>query len=248
MSAQMATSLSAACRVSHIDSQLQFIARPLAIERGLVPGRNYTEVERLTVDNWNMTRDIITDDIEASHGIRRYVSFASAPAASRRAKYQAKSGASTSSAAATILSGCVMSEWDMHKGTLHWACLAPWGRTGEVADMLSAICEHSVTQVRLDRNIENQARFRAGLPLLPQLRCVWVLSPFDMATGAAVRLGTSRGFETLQEARENSAFAAWEESMRPFGGCFPPERECYVPTQCELDLPLLCLFCLRTSC
>ena len=239
MSTQTAASLSAACRVSHIDSRLQFTARPLAIEHGLVPARNYTQVERLAIDGWNMVKDFTTSDIEASRRIRRYVSCASAPAASRRAKYQAKTGASTSMEATTILSGFVMTEWDMDKGTLHWVCSAPWGRTGEVWDMVSVICEHSVAQVRLDRNLENQARLQVGQPLLPQLRCVWAMSPFDFATGAAVRISMSRGFEPLQEAREDPAFAAWEASMAPRGGCFPPEREASVPAQCEPGLPLI---------
>jgi hypothetical protein len=248
MPAQMAESLSAACRVSHIDSRLQFTARPLAIEHGLVPARNYAEVERLTIDDWNMVKSLITDDIEPTHSIRRYVSFASAPAASRRAKYQAKSGASTSTAATTILSGFVISEWDMEKGTLHWACLSPWGRTGEVADMLSAICEHSVAQVNKDLIQENLTRHQTGQLLLPQLRCVWVMSPFDSGTGAAVRLATSRGFETLTEARAEPGFVRWEAGMSARGGCFPPERDCHVPAQCESHPPTRLLVCLTLNC
>ena len=236
MSSQMAASLSAACRVSHVDSRLQFTARPLAIEHGLVPARNYAEVERLTIDDWNMIKECITQDIEPARRIRRYISFASAPAASRRAKYQAKCGASTSTSGGTILSGFVISEWDMDKGTLHWVCLAPWGRTREVADMLSAICEHSVSQVRCDRELEDQARHQAGQAPIPQLRCVWLLSPFDHATGAAIRLGASRGFQTLHEARTDPGFVAWEESLFPLGG-FPPEREAYVPKQCRPGVP-----------
>jgi hypothetical protein len=116
--------------------------------------------------------------------------------------------------------------------------MAPWGRTGEVADMLSAVCVESVARVRQKLRIENQARQLAGLASLPALRCIWALSAFDFAAPAAARLWSSRGFEVLDRARLDPAFAAWERSLAHLGGCFPPERECCVPAECKSIISL----------
>ncbi len=121
----------------------------------------------------------------------------------------------------------------MDRGTIYWACMAPWGRTGEVADILSAVCEESVARVRQELRIENQGRQLAGLAPLPPLRCIWALSAFDFAAPAAARLWSSRGFDILDRARLDPTFAAWERSLAHLGGCFPPERECFVPTECK---------------
>ena len=143
MSPHNTASLLNACRPVFVDARLQFTARPLCIEHGLVPGRNYAEVERLTIDEWTMLRLSVINDRPQPHNIRRYVSLASTPAASRRAKYQTRSGTSVgpftagittatetataarTSTAPSVLYGFVVTDWDMDRGTIYWTCLAP---------------------------------------------------------------------------------------------------------------------------
>jgi hypothetical protein len=137
MSPHNASLLLNACQPGFIDARLQFTARPLCIEYGLVRGRNFAEIERLAIDDWSMVRLWITNDRPQPQNVRRYVSFASAPAASRRAKYQARSGTSVgpptagtttatetatearTSTAPSVLYGFVVTEWDMDRGTIY---------------------------------------------------------------------------------------------------------------------------------
>lgn len=247
-----------ACQPVFLDTRLQFTARPLCIERGLIPGRNYVEIELLAIDDWNTVRLSITDDQPGSQNVRHYVSFALAPAVSRQAKYKARSGKSANSVATAILTttatetatragtstapsvlyGFVITELDMDRGTIYWACVTPWGRTGEVANMLSAVCKESVARVCQELRIENRERQLSGLTSLPPLWCIWALSAFDFATPAAARLWSSRGFDVLDRARLDPDFAAWERSLAHLGGCFPPERECVLSTACKLTIYL----------
>lgn len=244
----MLTSLINACRLARIDSRLQFTARPTCLEHGVAPCINFGQAERLAIDDWNMIQPLLSSHDEAASRVRRYISFSSAPASSRRAKYQAKTGTGDSTASGgsgSILGGFVVSEWDMDKGTLNWASVTPWGRTGAVSDGLSALCRHAVAKVRHDVALENSMRLAHGASLLPPLQCIWGLFPFDLACAPAQRLAAARGFETLAEARLDPGFVNWERSVAHLGGLFPPERDSHVPRGCKqvslfwIDLDLL---------
>lgn len=47
------------------------LARPEMLEQGNGMLRTFQQVEAATVDAWNLLSLLISDDIEATHGIRR---------------------------------------------------------------------------------------------------------------------------------------------------------------------------------
>ena len=65
--------LTEALRRKYSDTRMDVMTRPEMLERGDGLSRTFTQAERMSLDNWNLLAPITTDDVEQSHGIRRFV-------------------------------------------------------------------------------------------------------------------------------------------------------------------------------
>jgi len=195
-------------------------------EYGVALSRTFAQAEQLTIDSWNLLTLLLTDDVERSRGLRRYVSFHAAIPSSRRGKSKAKT--MTGNEANPIITGFLFAEWDLRTGAVHFSAAFPWALTGDSFDAMTRTGEEVVAQIRADLGAENAARTAAGQACLPELKCVWLLSPFSKDSKAFVSLRT-RGYVSVDELRQGADWLGWEDSLVQVGGVFPPQRECHIP-------------------
>lgn len=103
------------------------------LERGDGLATTYAQCEKLTVDGWSLLKPMLSVDVEATRGLRRYISLQTSTPHRRRAK--PKPGAppkpepvEPQDPVEKEVSGFLLVEHDMRNGAIFIAVTMPWVR------------------------------------------------------------------------------------------------------------------------
>lgn len=109
-------------------------ARPEMLERGDGLATTFAQVEKLIVDGWTLLRPLLSDDVEATRGLRRYVALQTSTPHRRRAKPKPGSAPKLEPSPARVdpvekeVSGFLLLEHELATGAVHVAVTMPWVR------------------------------------------------------------------------------------------------------------------------
>lgn len=112
-------------------------ARPEMLERGDGLATTFAQVEKLIVDGWTLLRPLLTVDVEATRGLRRYVALQTSTPHKRRAKPKPGAIPKPEPVVPKLLdpverevSGFLLLEHQLETGAVHVAVTMPWVSSG----------------------------------------------------------------------------------------------------------------------
>ncbi|ORY73869.1 hypothetical protein BCR35DRAFT_306984 [Leucosporidium creatinivorum] len=212
--------LEARCRQLFFNTRLGTMGRPEFLDKGDGLARTFEEVEKTTIDSWNLASPHFRENIEATRGIRRYVALMFSVPHSRRSKqFKAEESRRDED---KVVTGFFLFELDLAHGAAFFGIIAPWSTTGAAFDANSMLGEHSAARMVQDIAVLNDERVQQQLPLYPRLTYHWMIAPFR-AESRMVQSIERRGYTSLSAFLEEHPEAPVE--------AFPPHRSIFIPRQ-----------------
>ncbi|BGP72162.1 hypothetical protein NBRC10513v2_005553 [Rhodotorula toruloides] len=219
--------LEARCRLVYWNTRLRTQARPEMLERGDGLATTYAQCEKLTVDGWSLLKPMLSVDVEATRGLRRYVSLQTSTPHRRRAK--PKPGAppkpepvEPQDPVEKEVSGFLLVEHDMRNGAIFIAVTMPWAISGDAFDATTILIDETIKRIKTDIRHENAIRREHRQELLPEPWCLWGVTPFKADSRMSQSL-TRRSFVFLEEyLKEHPDLDL---------SIFPPQRPIHIPNE-----------------
>ncbi|PLW36703.1 hypothetical protein PCASD_08709 [Puccinia coronata f. sp. avenae] len=213
------------------------LATPETLESGLARVTTFDEIKTMYANGWKQIQPLIYEDVEASTGRRRYVGLRWTKPHPR--KGPKRGGLNTGDQISTPvresemvlepgkeLSGFVLSEWDMHKGTFFIEVAMPW-QSGDALESTAGLSHKSFVEAKADRErlvndlVRRGTNIREANLRYPPIRHLWTILFFHRETRLVQFLEKRRKFIPLQEY-----LLHYPDAKRDM---FPPERDCYIP-------------------
>ncbi|BGP58530.1 hypothetical protein JCM8202v2_006199 [Rhodotorula sphaerocarpa] len=224
-------SLDERLRKIYYNVRMRMQARPEMLERGDGLATTFAQVEKLIVDGWTLLRPLLSDDVEATRGLRRYVALQTSTPHRRRAKPKPGSAPKLEPAPARVdpvekeVSGFLLLEHELATGAVHVAVTMPWAISGDAFDATTILLDETLKRIRHDLAYENMLRAErsAGfVPPLPDPTYLWGITPFKGDSRMTQSL-TRRGFHFIEDRlQEDPDFDL---------SIFPPHRTVHVPNE-----------------
>ncbi|BGO93491.1 hypothetical protein NBRC10512_004714 [Rhodotorula toruloides] len=219
--------LEARCRLVYWNTRLRTQARPEMLERGDGLATTYAQCEKLTVDGWSLLKPMMSVDVEATRGFRRYISLQTSTPHRRRAK--PKPGAppkpepvEQQDPVEKEVSGFLLVEHDMRNGAIFIAVTMPWAISGDAFDATTILIDETIKRIKTDIRHENAIRREHRQELLPEPWCLWGVTPFKADSRMSQSL-TRRSFVFLEEyLKEHPDLDL---------SIFPPQRPIHIPNE-----------------
>ncbi|GAA5884927.1 hypothetical protein JCM3774_004580 [Rhodotorula dairenensis] len=219
-------------RKIYYNVRMRMQARPEMLERGDGLATTFAQVEKLIVDGWTLLRPLLTVDVEATRGLRRYVALQTSTPHKRRAKPKPGAIPKPEPVVPKLLdpverevSGFLLLEHQLETGAVHVAVTMPWAISGDAFDATTILLDETLRRVRLDLLRDNMLRAeRSGgrEPPYPDPTYLWGITPFKSDSRMTQSL-TRRGFHFLEDRlREDPTFDVT---------IFPPHRTVHVPNE-----------------
>ncbi|BGP41941.1 hypothetical protein JCM10449v2_005938 [Rhodotorula kratochvilovae] len=218
--------LEARCRLVYFNTRLRTQARPEMLERGDGLATTYAQCEKLVVDGWSLLSPLMSVDVEASRGIRRYVAVQTSTPHRRRAK--PKPGAAPrpepelEDPLEKEVSGFLLVEHDLKNGATFVAVTMPWAISGDAFDATTILIDETIKRIRTDLQHDNAVRREHGEAPYPELWCLWGVTPF-------------KADSRMTQSLSRRSFIFLEEYMRDKPdtdlSIFPPTREIHIPNE-----------------
>ncbi|BGP33938.1 hypothetical protein JCM10296v2_005747 [Rhodotorula toruloides] len=219
--------LEARCRLVYWNTRLRTQARPEMLERGDGLATTYAQCEKLTVDGWSLLKPMLSVDVEATRGLRRYISLQTSTPHRRRAK--PKPGAppkpepvEPQDPVEKEVSGFLLVEHDMRNGAIFIAVTMPWAISGDAFDATTILIDETIKRIKTDIRHENAIRREHRQELLPEPWCLWGVTPFKADSRMSQSL-TRRSFVFLEEYLK--------EQPDLDLSIFPPQRPIHIPNE-----------------
>ncbi|POY71995.1 hypothetical protein BMF94_5004 [Rhodotorula taiwanensis] len=192
--------LEAQTRSLYFNTRLAVIARPEYLISGDGLARTFDEVERVTVDHWNIFSNLLQEEVPPDRNIRRYLTMMYSTPRKRHSRKTVKKPRGSFEPLERVPFGFAISEADYRDSTLCFCVVMPWPINGQAFDAVSMMGELTTQRAKLDLRALNQQRVLANppLPRMPPLRYNYTLSPFRVGSHGNATL-SRRGFEPLED-------------------------------------------------
>ncbi|KAI8456970.1 hypothetical protein BY996DRAFT_4578957 [Phakopsora pachyrhizi] len=219
------------------------LATPEMLESGLARVSNFEGIKAMYTNGWEQVEPLIREDVEIKLGRRRYLGLKWTKPHPRKGSKRLSPGATNDSQKLKSqsnmllepgkdLSGFVLSEWDMKKGTLFVSVAMPW-QSGDALESTANLAHQSILQARADREkmirslaTERNVEIAEVVKQYPPIEHLWTILFFSREARLVQFLEKRRKFLPLEDYLNQYPDA--HRSM------FPPERDCYVPAQDQM--------------
>ncbi|KAA1072494.1 hypothetical protein PGT21_001940 [Puccinia graminis f. sp. tritici] len=218
------------------------LATPEILESGLARVSKFDDIKTMYANGWKQIQPLIHEDVETSTGKRRYVGLRwTKPHPRKGPKRGANNTCDQVSPSVREgelllepgkeLSGFVLSEWDMHRGTFFVSVAMPW-QSGDALESTAGLAHKSLIEAKADReqlvdDLVNRGMNRREANLrYPPIRHLWTILFFHRETRLVQFLEKRRKFMPLEDY-----LSQYPDAQRDM---FPPERDCYVPRDEQL--------------
>ncbi|GAA5944677.1 hypothetical protein JCM3775_007572 [Rhodotorula graminis] len=218
--------LEARCRLVYFNTRMRTQARPEMLERGDGLATTFGQCEKLVVDGWSLLSPLMSVDVEASRGIRRYVAVQTSTPHRRRAK--PKPGAAPrpepeiEDPLEKEVSGFLIVEHDLKNGATFIAVTMPWAISGDAFDATTILLDETVKRIRTDLRHDNAVRHEHGEAPYPEPWCMWGVTPF-------------KADSRMTQSLSRRSFVFLEDYLRDKPdtdlSIFPPTREIHIPNE-----------------
>lgn len=204
------------CRKMYFDTRFSGLARPEMLERGDGLVTRFAEVEKTTIDGWNLLSPMLRKENQTSPTMVRYISMQTP----KTAKGKPNAGDPNNQQMAPL--GFILAEHDLVYGAIFFCFISPWAILGKAADANAINGQTIVARCRADLIVTNKQRELEGLSPCPPLSCVWVMGPFKVDSKFTSSF-ERKGFRSLAVVKNE-----WKDVPVE---AFPPIREIFIPNQ-----------------
>ncbi|GAA5977894.1 hypothetical protein JCM10908_005135 [Rhodotorula pacifica] len=221
-------SLDERLRKIYYNVRMRMQARPEMLERGDGLATTFAQVEKLIVDGWTLLRPLLTVDVEATRGLRRYVALQTSTPHKRRAKPKPGAIPRPEPVIPKIdpvereVSGFLLLEHQLATGAVHVAVTMPWAISGDAFDATTILLDETLKRLRIDLLRDNMIRADRHEPPLPDPTYLWGITPFKSDSRMTQSL-TRRGFQFIEERLRDDPNLDMS--------IFPPHRTVHVPNE-----------------
>lgn len=214
------------------------LATPEMLESGLARVSTFDDVKTMYLKGWKQIEPLIQQDVEGTLAKRRYVGLRWTKPHPRKGPKRIALLNNCELAPTTVrphapllepgkeLSGFVLSEWDMQKGTFFVSVAMPW-QSGDALESTAALAHKSFVEAKIDRELlidelvnHGTSRREANIRY-PPIRHLWTMLFFHREARLVQFLEKRRKFMPLEEY-----LSEYSDAHRDM---FPPTRDCYVP-------------------